>query len=370
MEPLKDRQVWQQALGIPPQHLGPPSALATQKRALSRSSPRAPAKQPGTVERASSHGGGRAVAGQQRNARRRGTPETSSTSESGDGSVSPGHSSTATEGHPSIETNVGSSPGRTTPGLYGSVGQSARHLSQPHLRKPWPAARSPWRHAPGSERRSSSRSTSVSSEASSSSERAAVPANVSASTGSVPSDGTAVARAHESHHEPVGEHHTRARLLRKLARREPLAGQDLPAAPQHPDNHPSPTRTSNGSTERKTKRKKKKVYCGNNRFDPSLRVNGGTLEVGTRSACMRAGFGAALYQHVPNEQEFINKFSARYAPLIEQKLFYKDGRVPEGYQPATLSQARLRGWGAGSAELARRLRAKRRGVSDHRRAAA
>ena len=85
---------------------------------------------------------------------------------------------------------------------------------------------------------------------------------------------------------------------------------------------------------------------------------------------MRAGFGAALYQHVANEEGFIHKFSARYAPLVEQKLWYKDTPVPEGYQPATLSQARLRGWGAGSAELARRLRAKRRGLSDHRHATA
>ena len=85
---------------------------------------------------------------------------------------------------------------------------------------------------------------------------------------------------------------------------------------------------------------------------------------------MRAGFGAALYQHVPDEEEFIRKFSAKYAPLMEQKLFYKDGPVPEGYQPATLSQCRLRGWGAGSAELARRMRKKRLELSEHTRATA
>ena len=103
---------------------------------------------------------------------------------------------------------------------------------------------------------------------------------------------------------------------------------------------------------------KGKVYCGQNKLDPSLRVNGGTLEVGTRSRCFRAGFGGALHQHVDDEAEFVRKFTAPYAPLIAQKLWYKDGPPPEGHQPATLSQARQRGWGAGSAALARKLQKK------------
>ena len=103
--------------------------------------------------------------------------------------------------------------------------------------------------------------------------------------------------------------------------------------------------------------RKGKVYCGQNKLDPSLRVNGGTLEVGTRSRCFRAGFGGALHQHIDDEAAFVRKFTAPYAPLIAQKLWYKDGPPPqgEGYQPATLSQARQRGWGAGSAALARKL---------------
>ena len=106
--------------------------------------------------------------------------------------------------------------------------------------------------------------------------------------------------------------------------------------------------------------RKGKVYCGQNKLDPSLRVNGGTLEVGTRSRCFRAGFGGALHQHIDDEAEFIRKFTAEYAPLVVQKLWYKDSPPPqgEGYQPATLSQARQRGWGAGSASLARKLQKK------------
>ena len=84
--------------------------------------------------------------------------------------------------------------------------------------------------------------------------------------------------------------------------------------------------------------RKGKVYCGQNKLDPSLRVNGATLEVGTRSRCFRAGFGGALHQHVDDEAEFVRKFTAPYAPLVVQKLWYKDGPPPEGggYQPATL----------------------------------
>ncbi len=103
------------------------------------------------------------------------------------------------------------------------------------------------------------------------------------------------------------------------------------------------------------------MYCSNNKLDPSLRVNGGTLEVGTKSKSFRSGFGAALWQHIEDEEAFIKKFSVPYEPLVSQRLWYKDSAVPPGYQPATLSQARQRGWGAGSATLARRLRAKRHG---------
>ena len=82
--------------------------------------------------------------------------------------------------------------------------------------------------------------------------------------------------------------------------------------------------------------------------------------MGTRSHCFRASFGGALHHHIDDEAEFVRKFTAPYAPLIAHKLWYKGGPPPEGegYQPATLSQARQRGWGAGSAALARKLQKK------------
>ena len=77
--------------------------------------------------------------------------------------------------------------------------------------------------------------------------------------------------------------------------------------------------------------RKGKVYCGQNKLDPSLRVNGGTLEVGTRSRCFRAGFGGALLQHVDDEAKFVRKFTVPYAPLIAQRLWYKDACFRERF---------------------------------------
>ena len=127
------------------------------------------------------------------------------------------------------------------------------------------------------------------------------------------------------------------------------------AAPQR--GTAAPVDSSARSAARHVTHQPRKVYCGQNKLHPSLRVNGGTLEVGTRSRCVRAGFGGALQQHIDDEAEFVRKFTAPYALLVAQKLWYKDGPPPqgEGYQPATLSQARQRGWGAGSAALARKL---------------
>lgn len=152
---------------------------------------------------------------------------------------------------------------------------------------------------------------------------------------------------------------------RREARRGPPAPVDSgallndPGGAARPIVRPSPAQR---------KIRKSKVYCGQNRLDPSLRVNGGTLEVGSRSRCFRSGFGAALHQRIDDEEAFIRKFTAPYAPLVAQKLWYKDSPPPQDhYQPATLSQARQRGFGAGSAELARKLLKKRHSGNVHSR---
>ena len=75
------------------------------------------------------------------------------------------------------------------------------------------------------------------------------------------------------------------------------------AAPQQGTAAHVDSRTRSAARHAKHTPRKGKVYCGQNKLDPSLRVNGGTLEVGTRSRCFRAGFGGALHQHVDAAQD-------------------------------------------------------------------
>ena len=188
---------------------------------------------------------------------------------------------------------------------------------------------------------------------------------------------------HAEHHSPLLDSHAtsakssgaeqmeqRARLqlqekLRtRAAKREPHAQAASPTkAPSTSGLRRSSSRES--TAHRATKPRKPKVYCGNNKLDPQLKINGGHLEIGDRGKCFQQGFGSALFQHVSDEAAFLAKYSGKYEHLVPQRLWYKNSPAPthEGYQPATLSQCRLRGWGAGSAELARRLRAKRHSPS-------
>ena len=108
---------------------------------------------------------------------------------------------------------------------------------------------------------------------------------------------------------------------------------------------------------RRRSKHRRKVYCGNNRLDPQLQENGGPLARGKPSECFRQGFGSALYLPIKPEDipAFVKKYDAPYEKLIHQDfLWYKDSEPPSGKTKATLSQCRLRGWGAGSRELARR----------------
>ena len=154
------------------------------------------------------------------------------------------------------------------------------------------------------------------------------------------------------------------KLRTRAAKREPHAQAASPTkAPSTSGLRRSSSRES--TARRATKPRKTKVYCGNNKLDPQLKINGGHLAIGDRGKCFQQGFGSALFQHVSDEAAFLAKYSGKYEHLVPQRLWYKNSPAPthEGYQPATLSQCRLRGWGAGSAELARRLRAKRHSPS-------
>ena len=141
------------------------------------------------------------------------------------------------------------------------------------------------------------------------------------------------------------------------------AGND-PEAPQA-----ARARTRGSGSGRKEKKKKHSpVVCTNNKLDPRLAASAGTQELGTRSQCIRRGFGSGLHSKPEDVEDFLRKHSVPYSKIIEQKLWYKDStdQMPAGYQVATLPQAFQRGFGAGQAKLARQLlqerRAKRRGA--------
>ena len=85
--------------------------------------------------------------------------------------------------------------------------------------------------------------------------------------------------------------------------------------------------------------------------------------LGTRSQCLKKGFGAGLYSKPENLNEFLHKHSVPYEKIIQQKLWFKDKTddMPSDYQIATLPQAFQRGFGAGQNKLAKRLLKERQG---------
>ena len=100
--------------------------------------------------------------------------------------------------------------------------------------------------------------------------------------------------------------------------------------------------------------KKQKLYCGNNA--KARELLDGSERLGKPSECIQKGFGAALHQPVHDVAAFLRKFDQPYEKLIEPQLWYKNAEPPPGIQRATLPMAFQRGWGAGTAALARKLR--------------
>ena len=99
---------------------------------------------------------------------------------------------------------------------------------------------------------------------------------------------------------------------------------------------------------------KQKVYCGNNK--KARELLDGSERLGKPSQCIQKGFGAALHQPVHDVAAFLRKFDQPYEKMIDPQLWYKNAEPPAGIQRATLPMAFQRGWGAGTAELARKLR--------------
>ena len=155
----------------------------------------------------------------------------------------------------------------------------------------------------------------------------------------------------------------RSRLKRKLLtraqRREPLAhtsfephsenqsGEEFLGSPLVKSHH-----AHLAQAHQHHKSNKEPIYCGNNAKSPELQHK----RLGRPSECIQKGFGAALHQHVADVPAFLHKFEGEYEKLIEPKLWYKNSEPPPGWQRATLPMAFQKGWGAGTAALARKLR--------------
>ena len=153
----------------------------------------------------------------------------------------------------------------------------------------------------------------------------------------------------------------RSRLKRKLLtraqRREPLAHTSF-----EPHSEKQSEEEFLGSplaqAHQQHKSNKERIYCGNNAKSPELQHK----RLGRPSECIQKGFGAALHQHVADVPAFLQKFEGEYEKLIEPKLWYKNSEPPPGWQRATLPMCFQKGWGAGTAALARKLRKKMSGA--------
>ena len=103
---------------------------------------------------------------------------------------------------------------------------------------------------------------------------------------------------------------------------------------------------------------KARTLCVNNKHDPRLRDR--RYKLGTSAQCISKGFGSALYQHVEDRREFIKKFDAPYEKIInlDSILWYKNSEPPAGRHRATLPMCFQKGFGAGSAALAKKSKAR------------
>ncbi len=84
----------------------------------------------------------------------------------------------------------------------------------------------------------------------------------------------------------------------------------------------------------------------------------GTERVGRPSECIQRGFGAALHQPVKDVEAFVRAHGGPYEKLIDPQLWFKNSEPPHGMQRATLPMCFQKGWGSGTAALARKLREK------------
>ena len=124
----------------------------------------------------------------------------------------------------------------------------------------------------------------------------------------------------------------------------------------------SPTKQARSSSPTR----KAKVWCGNNKKDKALRINGGHLEIGSPHACFTRGVGGAIHQDIPpgEEEAFLEKWTQPYEKLVSQPIWYKSTPPPHGMFRCTLPQAMQRGFAVGSKKRAEAI-VMRRGHTTH-----
>ena len=95
-----------------------------------------------------------------------------------------------------------------------------------------------------------------------------------------------------------------------------------------------------------------KKYCGNNEVELQTGIRKGKyVSLGTRSECLRIGYGRALNSPVNQE------YRLPYLPIEEDRFYCGDQtHLPEGYSRfGTRPQCLSRGFGIGSSKKAKRV---------------
>ena len=64
-----------------------------------------------------------------------------------------------------------------------------------------------------------------------------------------------------------------------------------------------------------------KILCGNNELDYRLRANGGDLEFGKPSQCVKKGYARGFNQHIKDESEFLKQWSGKYKAHVKKQLY-------------------------------------------------
>ena len=136
---------------------------------------------------------------------------------------------------------------------------------------------------------------------------------------------------------------------------------------QHVGDAKSRGRSGTNRARSSSPTRKAKVWCGNNKLDKRLRVNGRHTEVGSPHACFQRGVGAGFHQDIPpgEKEVFLEKWNKPCEKLVSQPIYYKAGPVPHGMFRCTLPRTPARGIAVGSKKRAGAI-LKRRGHTTHR----